>query len=150
MGKVLQHRNEGKPLDFPGGYDEAGQVTTDVDTIIATRKLLPIGLWKGSGLALMLDLLASLLSQGQSTADIARGPVETGISQVFIAIRPQADPQYSRSLVETILAYTAAARPADPGQPVRYPGEGSLLTRQKNKQEGIPVNEKIWEAVLGL
>jgi 3-dehydro-L-gulonate 2-dehydrogenase len=149
-GKLLQHRDAGEPLAFPGGYDEAGQISSDVNTILATTRLLPIGLWKGSGLALMLDLLATILSQGQSTAEIAGREVETSVSQVFIAIKPQSDPQLSQRMIDTILAYTASSEPVDPAQPVRYPGEGTLQTRLRNLAEGIPVNEKIWATVLAL
>ena len=149
-GKLLQHRETNEPLAFPGGYDEKGRISSDLNTILATTRLLPIGLWKGSGLALMLDLLATLLSQGQSTAEIAGREVETGVSQVFIAVKPQSDPQLSQNMIRTILDYTASSEPTDPAQPVRYPGEGTLQTRRRNLAEGIPVIERIWKAVLAL
>jgi 3-dehydro-L-gulonate 2-dehydrogenase len=49
-------------------------------------RLLPIGFWKGSGLALMLDLVAAILSGGRATRQVPATPeTETGLSQVFIA-----------------------------------------------------------------
>ena len=63
----------------------------DAAAIEATRRLLPIGFWKGSGLALMLDLIAALLSGGHATHQITPDPErETNLSQVFIAIGPSA------------------------------------------------------------
>ncbi len=56
--------------------------------MLSASQLLPIGSWKGSGLALTLDLLAALLSRGKATFQLdARA--ETDVSQVFIAFDVQ-------------------------------------------------------------
>ena len=85
-GKLEVMRRRGERLTLAGGYDENGKLTTDPGAIITTRRALPIGYWKGSGLALVLDLLATIISGGDSTAVIRQRERESNVSQVFIAI----------------------------------------------------------------
>ena len=84
MGKLSQYQSLGAKLPVPGGYDSSGQLSDNPGDIIASRRPLPIGFWKGSGLAFMLDVLTTVLSQGNSTQEISRQSVETGVSQTFI------------------------------------------------------------------
>ena len=146
FGKVLQYKSYNEQLEVPGGYDNEGNLTTDPEAIAASKRLVPIGFWKGSGLALVLDLLVTVLSQGRSVKQIGERDTESGVSQVFIAIKPQ-DNQQTAGLIEEILNHTKSSGNANPGKPVLYPGENTLKTRNKNINEGVLVNEKIWEEV---
>lgn len=149
FGKLMQYQSAGEELPVPGGYDQHGNLSTNAPDVISARRLLPIGFWKGSGLALMLDLLVTILSKGQSTKDISAKDKETGLSQVFICIR-QDDPELNARLIEQILDYTKSSRPQDPGKSIAYPGENTLRTRNRNLKEGIVVDEGIWNGVLGM
>src|SRR5690606_7577205 len=111
-----------------------------------SRRLLPIGFWKGSGLALMLDLLASILSNGRSTGDITSSGIDSGLSQVFIAIKMD-ESGSSGQLIEQILEFVKSSPPEDPDKPIAYAGEQSLNTRSRNLKEGIPVDETICNVV---
>ena len=66
MGKIKNQSQSGKHLDIEGGYDKNGFITKDPKKILESGKLLPIGFWKGTGLAMMIDLICSLLSKGRS------------------------------------------------------------------------------------
>lgn len=147
FGKLMQYESAGEELPVPGGYDENGNLSKNASEIISTRRLLPIGFWKGSGLSLMLDLLVTILSKGQSTNEITKKQKEYGLSQVFISIR-QDDPELSARLIGQILDYTKSSSPQNPEAPVTYPGENTLKTRMRNLKYGIPVDEAIWEKVL--
>lgn len=147
FGKLLQYQSEGNTLPHAGGYDEHGKLSTNPGAIVESQRLLPVGFWKGSGLSLMLDLLATILSGGRSTAEITAAGEEYGISQVFISIKP-GDPNHCESLTEQIITYTKSSTPENPEKPVSYPGEHTLKTRLENQKTGIPVDEKIWNEVL--
>lgn len=149
VGKLLQYQSNNEELPLPGGYDEGGKLSTNATDIINSKRLLPVGFWKGSGLSLMLDLLVTILSQGNSTQGISRDEKEYGISQVFISIRP-ANTELSEQLTEQIIAYTKSSRLADSDQQISYPGENTRNTRIRNLKEGIPVNEAIWNKVLAM
>lgn len=145
-GKLQQYKAAGEQLPLPGGYNENGEMTTDPGAILESQRPLPIGFWKGAGLALMLDLLATILSKGSSTKKITENLKEYSVSQVFICIRPDDDEQTGR-LIEEIIAYAKTSRLEDESKPVRFPGEATLKTRERNLREGIPVDKEIWERV---
>ena len=151
-GTLSGYAQRGQQLPFPGGFDAQGNLTTDPAAISATERALPIGLWKGSGLSLTLDLIAAMLGGGLATHQIPRDPLrESGVSQVFLAIDPThlaADPAALNVTADAILANLAAAAPLDPAKPVRYPGEQTLATREENLRLGIPVDEALWTQLL--
>ncbi|MDB5143448.1 MAG: 3-dehydro-L-gulonate 2-dehydrogenase [Mucilaginibacter sp.] len=149
FGKLNTYRSENEQLPLPGGYDSEGNLTSDPGSIIESRRPLPIGFWKGSGLSLVLDLLATILSQGRSTADVTKARSELGVSQVFICIKPDGGVK-TETLIEEIISYTKSSRPEKEGGGIYYPGENTLRTREKSLKEGVWVDEKIWERVLAL
>src|SRR6516162_1277739 len=73
-GALESYRKRGQLLPVDGGFDPEGRLTRDPGAIEASGRPLPIGYWKGSGLALMLDLLAGLLSGGRVTHEIVADP----------------------------------------------------------------------------
>ncbi|HEY8782462.1 MAG TPA: 3-dehydro-L-gulonate 2-dehydrogenase [Mucilaginibacter sp.] len=149
VGKLNVYKNSDKELPLPGGYDTEGNLSTNAAEILRSERLLPVGFWKGSGLSLALDLLATVLSQGNSTAKVTKGGNESGISQVFICIKPD-NSQHTSQLIEEIIGYTKTSRPEHEGGSIFYPGENTLRTREKSLRDGVLVDEKIWGKVLGM
>jgi 3-dehydro-L-gulonate 2-dehydrogenase len=151
-GTLSAYAKRNQPLPFAGGFDAEGNLSTDAAAISASERALPIGLWKGSGLALTLDLFAAMLSGGLSTHQIPRDPLrESGVSQVFLAIDPThlaADRAALEATAEAVIQNLHAAAPSDPDKPVRYPGEQTLKTREENSRLGIPVDEELWNQLL--
>jgi 3-dehydro-L-gulonate 2-dehydrogenase len=148
-GKVLQYKSFNEPLPFAGGYDKDGVLTTDSAAVAESMRLLPIGLWKGSGLSMVLDLLVSVLSEGRSVKQMTEEKTEAGVSQLFIAIKP-ANADQVEHIVNEIINFTKSSPAAKPDEPVLYPGENTLKTRANSLDEGVWVEEKIWEEVKGL
>lgn len=151
FGKMELYANAGEALPAVGGFDDEGQLTNEPSKIIASGRPLPIGYWKGSGLALLLDVLAAILSGGQATKDISTTSIETNVSQVFIAIDLSKVDHSSaiHSLVHSIISDLKNGN-ADMETDVRYPGEGVVRTRKENLKNGIPVNRSVWEEILKL
>ena len=146
VGKLNQYKANNQPLPLPGGYDEDGNLSTDAEAILQAKRLLPVGFWKGSGLSLVLDLLATVLSGGNSTARITETGKESGVSQVFICIKPNSD-AHTAQLIEEIITYTKTSTPEHANGQISFPGENTLRTRQKSMKEGVLVDEQIWEIV---
>ncbi len=150
-GKLDVYRVANRPLPVPGGYDDSGNLSYDAGAIQAARRPLPIGHWKGIGLAMSLDLVASLLSGGRSTYQIAQEEAEYGVSQVFIAIHAEAVAgDRMREIVNQTLADFRAAETLEGCEPVSYPGERMFRTREENLALGIPVEADRWREVLAL
>jgi 3-dehydro-L-gulonate 2-dehydrogenase len=147
-GALSSYSAKGQQLPVAGGYDEAGQLTCDPAAIEASKRALAIGYWKGSGLSLVLDMLAAMLSGGNATHDIPQEPTrESGVSQVFLAIDPSslAAREKMDSIATAILDSLGKATPIDPARPVRYPGEHTLQLRHENLRLGVPVDPEIWQ-----
>jgi 3-dehydro-L-gulonate 2-dehydrogenase len=151
-GALESYRRRGELLPVPGGFDQDGELTRDPGAIEAARRPLPIGYWKGSGLALMLDLLAALLSGGLATWQIVSDPeLEGKLSQVFVAFNLPAVDQDGNAakVVEQIIQYLHGTNESGKGS-VRYPGEQVLKIRRDNLANGVPVDTAIWNEVLAI
>ncbi len=148
-GTLESYRMRGEQLPVPGGFDLKGELTRDPGAIEASARPLPIGYWKGSGLALILDSLAALLSGGNATHQITPDSYEeTALSQVFLAFDlPSIDKGGLAAQVRNqIIEYVHDAK-ASGDQRVRYPGERTLEIRKQNLAEGVPVEAQIWQAL---
>lgn len=147
FGKLELLALRGGKLPQPGGFDAHGALTDDPRAILESKRALPIGFWKGSGLSLLLDMLAAVLSGGKSVHEIGGAGAEYGLSQVFVAFDLS---KLNPAAIEGILEDLRAAEPAQPGGEVLYPGERTLRTREENLARGIPVDESVWQEVLAL
>lgn len=148
-GKIEEARLKGQQLSVPGGYDEEGRLTTDPAAIEKTWRVLPMGYWKGSGMSILLDLIATILTAGNSVQKIGSFGDEVGLSQVMIAIDPGKfqNAQDTDRFVEEILADVKSSVPLEEGKEVLYPGERVVNTRADNRENGIPVMEEIWKSI---
>jgi 3-dehydro-L-gulonate 2-dehydrogenase len=148
-GKMDVYKRRNQPLPFDGGFDKEGKLTSDAGAILQSRRPLPIGYWKGSGLSMMLDMLAALLSRGKAAKDIGELASEYGLSQVFICFDAQrVDLPFVEQITGELIEYIKSSAPVDEGEKIYYPGERTLLTRMENQERGIPVDEEIWNQVL--
>jgi 3-dehydro-L-gulonate 2-dehydrogenase len=145
-GKLQEYKLKEQELPYIGGYDADGELTKNPSAIYKTRRTLPVGMWKGSGLSIMLDLLVSILSGGSSTSKITQSDKETGISQVYMCIDTKLFPN-SQNIIDEIVAYTKSAETIE-GQEIYYPGERTLHIRKENTEKGIPVDEQMWNKLL--
>src|SRR5207248_2285299 len=87
VGALGAYRSRGEPLPVAGGFDRDGTLRCDAGAMEDSGRLLPVGFWKGSGLAMALDLVAAIASGGRATWQVPPTPeTESGLSQVFIAL----------------------------------------------------------------
>lgn len=140
-GKLEIMKQQGKDLPIAGGYDTKGTLTCDPGAILASRRALPIGYWKGSALAVVLDILSAVISGGLSTHKIGAQDDEYNVSQTFIALNVTTlvGQETRDRIVNDVINDLHGA-----GSNVRYPGEGMMRTRQENLEQGVPVEEKQW------
>lgn len=148
-GALAAHSARGEHLPVDGGFDAEGRLTRDAAAVENSGRPLPIGFWKGSGLALLLDMAAALLSGGHATHQIPPDPLkETRLSQVFLAfaISTLGGTETTARIADDIIENLQS----DDNEDVRYPGERTLKIRRENIETGIPVDPSVWEKVRSL
>jgi LDH2 family malate/lactate/ureidoglycolate dehydrogenase len=84
-GKLDVARSKGQPIPLGWARDKDGNPTTDP---VAARagSLEPVGGYKGYGMAVMLDVLAGVLSGGRFGGMLGLNPGESGMGQFFMTI----------------------------------------------------------------
>ena len=152
FGKINDYKLKGEKLPFPGGWDDTDELSNDPERILTKERGLPIGYWKGSALSMVLDMLATVLSAGNSTYKIGLKKYETGISQVFLCIYPALfhDSEVQQKLLNEIIQYTHDVEPMKAGDTTYYPGERAMDNSIRNTKNGMQVSEPIWQRILEL
>lgn len=135
-GALEGYAARGEALPVDGGFDQQGELTRDPAAILEAGRPLPTGYWKGSGLAILLDLVAAMLSGGLATHQIDPDfDRETRISQLFLAIDP-GESSIADGVIESLQQ-----------EGVRYPGERVLHDRAESERRGVAVDAESWSWV---
>ena len=152
FGKLEEARLAGREMPLPCGYDDDDELTCDPEPVMQNLRLAPMGYWKGSGISMLLDLIATVLTDGNSVAQIGGFGEEVGLSQIMIAIDPGKfnTEAITDDIVMALKEDIHASEPLNDGPPVRYPGERDIKTRRENLERGIPVNDDVWALIQGL
>ena len=129
---------------FPRAVEYLRKGKIDPAAIEETRRMLPIGYWKGSGLSILLDMIATLLTNANSVAMIGTFGDEVGLTQIMIAIDPAKfqSADVTDAIIDAIAADVTSSDPAEPGREVRCPGLSEYRSRKENLELGIPVAEE--------
>jgi len=147
-GMVDFYHLKNQQLPVPGGFTVDGKLTTDPGEIQKSQRILPIGYWKGAGLSLLLDILATILSGGLSVAGVSQQKAESNVSQVFIAIDISKLNNFKAiaSAVQQIIDDYHQSLPEKTAK-VLFPGERVLAVRAENAAQGIPVLKGVWDEI---
>ena len=149
-GAIRDLGRQGLPIPEGWAVDSLGQPTTDPAAAL-DGLLLPAGGAKGAGLALMIDLLAGLLSGGAVGGEI-RGlhdPGPSDIAALIITIDPRAFGQgdnFQRRLVARLAGIRTGPAAPDVTE-VLVPGDRGWRNRQRALVAGVPVPAKVWAGI---
>jgi 3-dehydro-L-gulonate 2-dehydrogenase len=151
-GKMEVLEQRGEKLPSAGGFDKDLQLTDEPGAILESGLALPIGNWKGSGLAMMIDLLVSILSSGSTTTEIGKRSEEFGISQLFMAfdLDTVSDTGNRARVIKDVVDAVTETAAIEPGGQVFYPGQQTWLRREENSRQGIPIDPETWEKIIAL
>ena len=151
-GKMEVLEQLGEKLPCVGGFDKDLQLTDEPAAILESGLALPMGNWKGSGLAMLIDLLVSILSGGSTTREIGKNHDEFGLSQLFIAfdLDQLSDAENTTRAVQDVCDSLQESTAIEAGGQVFYPGQQTCLRREENRTKGIPVDPDTWEKIIAL
>ena len=148
MGKVRVAHNAGKTMGAGTLLDHAGAPTSDPGVMYAEQRgvVLPFGEHKGSGLALVCELLAGAIVGSASVSTST--PPERGIinGMLSIVIDPARLNNRDSMLAEidAMVAWVKSAAPADPDLPVLIAGEPERIARAERMANGIEIDDTTW------
>jgi LDH2 family malate/lactate/ureidoglycolate dehydrogenase len=151
-GKVKLAAQKGESIPNDWMIDRQGQPITDPNRS-AEGSLLPIGGYKGYGLAVMIGLLAGALNNaavGKGTIDFnARHDLMTNTGQTIIAVDPSAfgDKQEFISRVITLVDDLKSSSTLPGVKEVRVPGEGAAGVMAERMRQGIPLTPELLDAL---
>jgi uncharacterized oxidoreductase len=149
-GKALVASLGGKPLPEDALIGSDGRMSGDPkllygeygtslarDNTKGEGAIRAFGEHKGSGLALMCELLGGALTGNGASR------LETRWSQGMFSVYvdpAKADPeQFFPAEVTRFLGFVKSAKPANAGEPVLVPGEPELRMRKSRREHGIPL-----------
>jgi hydroxycarboxylate dehydrogenase B len=148
MGKVRVAHNAGKPMLDGALLDHAGKPTTNPSVMYTEPRgvVLPFGEHKGSGLALICELLAGAIV-GSATVTTPTPP-ERGIinGMLSIVIDPARLSMRDSMMAEidAMISWVKSAAPADQNLPVLVAGEPERIARAMRLADGIEIDDTTW------
>ena len=151
-GKVKVAAQKGEPIPEGWMMDRQGNPITDPQKS-SEGSLLPIGGYKGYGLAVMIGLLAGALNNaavGKSTIDFnAHHDLITNTGQTIIAVDPSAFGN-KEDFIQRVIALVDDLKNSStlPGvKEIRVPGDGAAKVMAERMRVGIPVAPELLEAL---
>jgi LDH2 family malate/lactate/ureidoglycolate dehydrogenase len=149
--KIVMYNRQARKVPLDWGVDDEGRPTDDPAAILKSKRMLPMGQQKGSGLSLMIDIMTGILSGGKYCGELLEErkdqPWAWGYSQAFIAIDIASFiplEEFQRR-VEELVAYVKGAQLAEGFGEIRIPGERTWRERALREKDGIPLDEVTFE-----
>lgn len=154
-GRIFKAGINNQP-EIPAGWamDSEGVPTTDTQTALKGL-LMPLGGYKGSGLAMMVEILCSVLSGGAMSTQLGGIRIQgrpARVGQLFVAI------DVSRFLpimefearMKELAAMMKSSAPAKGYDEVLMAGEPEWRAEGIRRREGVPVTEGTWRSLVEL
>jgi LDH2 family malate/lactate/ureidoglycolate dehydrogenase len=152
-GKIFKAFLNGQP-EIPAGwaFDGNGNPTTDTQAAYKGM-LMPLGGYKGSGLAMMVEILCSVLSGGAMSTEVGgirfRGKT-VRVSQMFMAIdvaRFMPVEEFT-ARVEKLVAMMKSTPTAPGYDEVMVAGDPEWRIEAERRKNGIPIADGNWDQLV--
>ena len=151
-GKIFKAMINGQ-TQIPAGWamDSEGVPTTDTETALKGL-VMPLGGYKGSGLAMMAEILCAVLGGGAMATELGgirfRGK-RVRVSQMFIAIDIARflPPDEFRARMDRLLRLMKSTAPAKGYSEVLVAGDPEWRMEEQRRKNGIPVGPGTWKAL---
>lgn len=153
MNRIWNARDEGRPIPEGWGVDADGRTTTDAAAVVAG---MPLGGYKGYGLALMVEVLSGVLAGagvrngvGELYGD-AKGRQDTG--HFHLAIDPERTVGRDRfaAALDGLLGELRAIAPAPGFDEVLVAGDPEDRARAARERAGVPIEPGLWRTLRAL
>ena len=150
--RIRKYAEQGRALPEGIAVDERGAPITDPERV-EQGTLLPFGGAKGFGLALMVEILAGVLSGAgigpgvkSMYKDFENGG-NNGFALIAIEISRLLPLDHFYARMEELIGLLRTSANGVPGLTVLYPGESRWRARKESAREGISLDERTCSAI---
>ena len=142
-GKVVLARAKNQPLPSGMMLDKHGKPSTDPNILDDGAVLLPMGAHKGSGLAMMMEIIPTLLAGHRP---ISSPDFHFGNPTLLLALAPAAfaDETDFAGEVEALKRRVKAVKPAEGFTEPLLPGEPEASSFAQRSKRGIPLPAAVY------
>ncbi|MGH9161356.1 MAG: Ldh family oxidoreductase, partial [Vicinamibacteraceae bacterium] len=143
-GNIIAASREGRPLPAGWALDPEGNATTDADAALAGTVLAMAG-HKGYALALLVELLSSVLSGSAIGSDIGSmykdldRPQDVGHFFCLLDIAAFMEPTVFRQRIDRTIDRIKGCRLRPGVEEILVPGERSARNAEANRRLGVPL-----------
>lgn len=146
FGKIQKAADAGEKIPLGWAVDKDGKPTEDPSKALDGGSLLPIGGYKGYGLAMIIDILSALVSQAAYGLDIGdkfdlenATPEKVGHFMLAIDVSKFYDIDEFKKNVDEYIDTMKGTEKAVGVDEIYVPGEIEFLRAKKIEETGIPV-----------
>ncbi len=143
--KIREAIKRGASIPGDWATDREGKPTTDPRAAVEGF-LLPVGGYKGYGLAVMVDLFAGVLSGAEyltrvgNWIDAPQRPQKIGHFFIVVDTARLGNAEWLAGRAADFAAIVHDTPPADPGRPVMLPGEIEIGHLERQRRDGIDID----------
>lgn len=148
QGKIRLAHIKNEPIPLGWAMDKNGEPTTDTQAAL-DGFLMPIGGYKGYGMALVNDVLCGVLSGGIFGKDLARAPVGSALAGGYCHFLMALDIAHFtpvsefKERVDKMVRMMKSSQLAKGQKRVYLPGEIEFENHRQRIKEGIPYPEEV-------
>jgi uncharacterized oxidoreductase len=148
-GKARVAFNKGVPVPDGSLIDPDGEPTNDPTGFIRdkTGALVTFGRHKGSGLAVMCEVMAAAVAGGQGAGEPTRGGILNSMLAMVVDLSRLGDPAAINASVEATKAHVRSSCVAPGFDEVLLPGEPERRSTAARTRDGIPVDDTTWRDI---
>jgi hydroxycarboxylate dehydrogenase B len=148
-GKARVAYNKGVPVADGCLIDADGNPTNDPTGFIRdhTGALRSFGTHKGSGLAVMCEIMASAVAGGQGAFHAAKGGILNSMLATVIDLSRLGDPEKIAADIQAVKSHVKSARSGPGFDEVLTPGEPERRYSATRLEHGIEVDDTTWRDI---
>jgi LDH2 family malate/lactate/ureidoglycolate dehydrogenase len=153
VNRIFNARDEGREIPDNWGVDERGEPTTDP---AAVTSAVPLGGYKGYGLALLVEVLCGVLSGSGVRHGVGElysgGEQRQNTGHFHLAIDPERTVGRDRfaAVLGGMLGELRATKPAPGFDEVLVAGDPEDRARAVRERDGVPIPPALWASLRAL